>query len=103
MPNPDKLKWKWKDSARNHWTMIAWWTGDVCDQVKNALDGDQIWTAELFNEHNECVWRGGCNAQGDEPPKLRDFLWEWQQEVNQVVVDGAMDETRKRWQLSGEK
>lgn len=94
---PNSLSWEWKDSNRCWWSVEAWPLGEVTNVKDWNLAGDWRWGFMVFNEAKERVWSGFHDGQLDQPPKLRHLLCEWQQEVNQIVLDGAIDETRKRF------
>lgn len=99
------LSWTWKGSDRRWWKLKAMPSGmtENVDTVLNP-DGDIVWDWFLYDEEAMSdqtaqlyIWTGRLVGQNDHPPKLQHFLLEWLQAVNQIVVDGACDETRRRW------
>lgn len=93
-----KNEWKWKDSNRFEWLAKAEQTGEVLNQHEEFNpDGDHVWLCEIFAEDGYRIWWGYYVGQIHMPPMLREVLKLWQQEVNRIVIDGAIDETRKRF------
>jgi hypothetical protein len=97
MASNKRLVWKWKDSCRRYWSVIAKPTGCVMNKEGSNPDGDMEWAWQLFDEENKCIWYGCHVGQLDQPPKLQHLLAEWQQDVNQVVIDGVAHEARERF------
>jgi hypothetical protein len=103
MNMPETLTWRFKDSNGRDWEARASPTGEVVNQHDEYNpDGDCQWRCEMFGYDGFRIWYGYHVGQLDRPPKLRDLLFEWQQEVNQIVLDGAIDETRKRFPNANE-
>lgn len=99
------LEWNWKDGSRREWKLTANPSGEV-KNVDDAFnpDGDVVWYWYLYDEDaintgiaQNYTWAGSLVGQYDLPPRLESFLLNWLEDVNRIVVDGACDETRKRW------
>lgn len=102
MSDSKNLKWEWKGSDRREWRIIANQLGEIENVSEMNPEGDLVWLWFVYDEagmncqtNQNYIWAGRFVGQGDHPPHLKLLLLQWLEDVNSVVVDGAISEAKK--------